>query len=84
MSVLKGDLESITRVAREMVEDGMEQGVRYMEVGTNCDLIFKKVTFSFSKNFILISFSTKKVGIDPRKFLAEGLSANDIVTAALR
>ena len=32
VSVLKGDLESIARVAREMVEDGTEQGVKYMEV----------------------------------------------------
>ena len=32
VSVLKGDLESIARVAREMVEDGKEQGVKYMEV----------------------------------------------------
>ena len=46
MSVLKGDLESITRVGREMVEDGMKQGVRYMEVGTKFqfNLIFKNVT----------------------------------------
>ena len=34
VSVLKGDLESIKRVAREMVEDGMKQGVKYMEVRT--------------------------------------------------
>ena len=34
VSVLRGDLESIKRVAREMVEDGMKQGVKYMEVRT--------------------------------------------------
>ena len=47
MSVLKGDLESITRVGREMVEDGMKQGVRYMEVGTKFqfDLISKNDSF---------------------------------------
>ena len=47
VSVLKGDLESITRVGREMVEDGMKQGVRYMEVGTKFqfDLIFKNDSF---------------------------------------
>ena len=78
MSVLKGDLESITRVGREMVEDGMKQGVKYMEVGGKFQLhsIFKK-KISF------ISFS-KKVGIDPSKFLSEGLTSKDIVTAALR
>ena len=47
VSVLKGDLESITRVGREMVEDGMKQGVKYMEVGTKLQfgLIFKNVRF---------------------------------------
>lgn len=70
VSVLKGDLESIKRVAREMVEDGMKQGVKYMEVRT-------------WQSSNLISFS-KQVGIDPSKFLAEGLTAKDIVTAALR
>ena len=47
VSVLKGDLESITRVGREMVEDGMKQGVRYMEVGTKFqfDLISKNDSF---------------------------------------
>ena len=56
----------------------MKQGVRYMEVSLakfQSDLIFKKKLFDFI---------FEKVGIDPSKFLTEGLTAKDIVTAALR
>ena len=69
-----------------MVEDGMKQGVKYMEVSL---ISFLKVAINqifkglnYFQRFELFS----KVGMDPRKFLSEDgeLTAKDIVEAALR
>ena len=69
-----------------MVEDGMKQGVKYMEVSL---ISFLKVAinkiFKGLNNFQRFELFSK-VGMDPRKFLSEDgeLTAKDIVEAALR
>ena len=69
-----------------MVEDGMKQGVKYMEVSL---ISFLKVAINQifkGLNYFQRCEWFSKVGMDPRKFLSEDgeLTAKDIVEAALR